>query len=152
MCGGAHGRPVLVPSPAPLKFSLSHGGDLVLIAVAPVCVGVDVEPVLNAAEAAELTCRLHPEERTEIEAAPDSSQAFAFTRVWARKEAYLKGLGVGLGRDLAADNVTGDIPGWRLVDLPLASAYAGALAVNSADCPIVIIRNLLPQLTDLRAT
>ncbi|MGW4851232.1 4'-phosphopantetheinyl transferase family protein [Streptomyces sp. NPDC004288] len=130
-CGGAHGRPVL-STHAP-EFSLSYSRDMVLVAVASEPIGVDVEPTPEPEVAEELARILHPAERAEIEAAPPHSRPVAFARLWARKEAYLKGLGTGLGRDAAADDVRGDLPGWRLTDLPVGTGYAAALAVA---CPV----------------
>ncbi|MGW1515006.1 4'-phosphopantetheinyl transferase family protein [Streptomyces sp. NPDC002394] len=130
-CGEPHGRPVLAS--APLEFSLSHSRDLVLIGVAPVPIGVDAEPVPEPEAVEQIAQLLHPSEYEEVEAAAPEDRPAVFARLWARKEAYLKGLGTGLGRDLAADDVRGDLPGWRLTDLPLAAGHAAAVAVNSPD-------------------
>ncbi|WBB61551.1 4'-phosphopantetheinyl transferase superfamily protein [Streptomyces sp. WMMC500] len=134
-CGGPHGRPVLERPAGGPEFSLSHGGELVLVAVAPGRVGVDVEPVRAVPPEPGLVERLHPAERAVVGAAPASLRSAAFTRVWTRKEAYLKGLGVGLGRALDADDVSTGVPGWHLVDLAPGHGHAGALAVESAVIP-----------------
>ncbi|MEO3842657.1 MULTISPECIES: 4'-phosphopantetheinyl transferase superfamily protein [unclassified Streptomyces] len=131
-CGGPHGRPVLErPADGP-EFSLSHGGGLVLVAVATGRVGVDVEPVRAAPPERSLVERLHPAERAVVLTAPEALRSAAFTRLWTRKEAYLKGLGVGLGRALDADDVSTAVPGWHLVDLAPGNGHAGAVAVESA--------------------
>ena len=139
-CDGPHGRPALaVPEPAgaepPVQFSLSHGGDLVLVALAGTPVGVDVEAVPEARVAADLSTRFHPAEQREIAAAERPEVAFA--TVWTRKEAYLKGIGTGLSRGLAADylGATGLAPlpdGWSVLDVPVPDGYAGAVAVAGA--------------------
>ncbi|MFW6690947.1 4'-phosphopantetheinyl transferase family protein [Streptomyces sp. MAR4 CNX-425] len=131
-CGGPHGRPVLERPAGGPEFSLSHGGELVLVAVAPRRVGVDVEPVRAVPPEPGLVERLHPAERAALRAAPEAGRCAAFARLWTRKEAYLKGLGVGLGRALDADDVSVSVPGWRLVDLTPGKGHAGALAVASA--------------------
>lgn len=131
-CGGPHGRPVLERPAGGPEFSLSHGGGLVLVAVAPGRVGVDVEPVKDTPPEPSLVERLHPAERAVVRAAPEGLRSAAFTRLWTRKEAYLKGLGVGLGRALDADDVSTAVPGWHLVDLAPGNGHAGALAVESA--------------------
>lgn len=131
-CGAMHGRPVLAgPDPA-VQFSLSHGGDLVLVGVAGTTVGVDVEAVPDHGVAVDLCTRLHPAEQREIAAAEPLDEAFA--RVWARKEAYLKGIGTGLSRGLSTDylGATGlaELPaGWTVLDVPVRSGYAAAAAV-----------------------
>jgi 4'-phosphopantetheinyl transferase len=134
-CGALHGRPALAePDPA-VQFSLSHGGDLVLVGVAATPVGVDVEKVPDPQVAADLTARLHPVEQREIAAAQRPEVAFA--EVWTRKEAYLKGIGTGLSRGLATDYLggTGLAPlpdGWSVLDVPVPAGYAGAAAVAGA--------------------
>ncbi|GAA2122733.1 4'-phosphopantetheinyl transferase family protein [Streptomyces synnematoformans] len=131
-CGGPHGRPVLERPAGGPEFSLSHGGELVLVAVAPGRVGVDVEPVGAKPPEPGLVESLHPAERAVLLAAPEAERPAAFVRLWTRKEAYLKGLGVGLGRALDADDVSTAVPGWQLVDLAPGKGHAGALAVESA--------------------
>jgi 4'-phosphopantetheinyl transferase len=55
--------------------------------------------------------------------------------VWTRKEAYLKGLGIGLGRDLRLDHVGASargprqVPGWAIADVAVEPGYAAAVAV-----------------------
>jgi 4'-phosphopantetheinyl transferase len=146
-CGGPHGRPVLGQKPVSVEFSLSHGGELVVIGLSVEAIGVDVEPVPEDTTAAELTPLLHPAEQASIEA---ESQSAAFTRLWARKEAYLKGLGTGLGRDLAADDVSNPIPGWSIADLPVPSGYAAALAVRSMALRAIRLYTSLPSASGLQ--
>lgn len=138
-CGGPHGRPVLAGERRPLEFSLSHAGALVAVAVAGagVPVGVDVEALSRPDTVAEVGSKLHPDERAEIDAAADPVSAFA--RIWTRKEAYLKGLGTGLGRGLDLDYVGSAQPGpegWALADLPAPDGHAAAVAVRQPE-PVV---------------
>ncbi|WP_328836912.1 4'-phosphopantetheinyl transferase family protein [Streptomyces europaeiscabiei] len=140
-CDEPHGRPVLTP--ARLEFSLSHSRDLVLIGVAPTPIGVDTEPVPKLGTAEQLARVLHPAEREEMAAALPEHRAAIFARLWVRKEAYLKGLGTGLGRSLAADDVRGGVAGWHLSDLSVGPGQAAAVAVDSpAPCEIRLHRAL----------
>ncbi|MFE5833415.1 4'-phosphopantetheinyl transferase family protein [Streptomyces sp. NPDC056488] len=141
-CGEQHGRPVLVP--APLEFSLSHSRGLVLIGTASTPIGIDAELVPEPQVVEELTRMLHPAERAEIESAPLHDRPAVFARLWARKEAYLKGLGTGLGRDLSADDVRADLPGWRFTDLPAGPGHKAAVAVASPAPRGVRIHRTLP--------
>ncbi|MEV6314468.1 4'-phosphopantetheinyl transferase superfamily protein [Streptomyces sp. NPDC051776] len=137
-CGKQHGRPAL-PG-APLHFSLSHSGDLVAIAVADTPVGIDVEELPAPHVVTEVASVLHEDEQAEIAAQPGALRPAVFARCWTRKEAYLKGTGIGLAEDLAATLVGAgpepvDPPGWALADLPLPAelrAYAAACAVRRA--------------------
>ncbi|MFD9032353.1 4'-phosphopantetheinyl transferase family protein [Streptomyces sp. NPDC059567] len=129
-CGAPHGRPILQDHSGGPEFSLSHRGDLVVIGLDVEPIGVDVEPEPTEETMAQVLPLLHPGERARVEAAEVGARTGVFATLWARKEAYLKGLGTGLGRDLAADDVTGDLPGWTLADLPAGPGTAVAVAVR----------------------
>ena len=117
----ADGKPVLDPASGlpDVRFSLSHSGRRVLIAIAEgVEVGVDVERV---------TEKRSPE----------------YLRNWTRREAYLKGTGRGLrgdprevsfepaGEGFAAIDHGELVDGWRVVDLDVGEGYVAALAADS---------------------
>ncbi|WP_405942678.1 4'-phosphopantetheinyl transferase family protein [Streptomyces sp. NBC_00207] len=144
VCAGPHGRPVLDAPSARTRFSLSHCGQWVLIALAELTVGVDVEGIPGDTTVTDVVRALHPAERAAVEAVPLAERGAAFARVWARKEAYLKGIGTGLGRDLAQDDTGAPIPGWRLVDLPVDDEHAAALAVHSPRPPAIDMHHALP--------
>ncbi|MCX2185260.1 4'-phosphopantetheinyl transferase superfamily protein [Streptomyces sp. SKN60] len=131
-CDAPHGRPALALPGPPLHFSLSHTRGRVLIATAPVPVGADVERRPEPAAVRELVAVLHPAERAEV--GPDGDAA-AFGRIWARKEAYLKGLGTGLGRAAHLDDLStaATAPaGWSLYDLPCGPSHDAALALRAS--------------------
>ncbi|MEU8779221.1 4'-phosphopantetheinyl transferase superfamily protein [Streptomyces sp. NPDC048606] len=151
-CGGPHGRPVLTGVDGAPHFSLSHSRGLAVVAVAGAPVGVDVQHVPPAGTVAHCAPALHPGERDELAAVPDPGRAEAFARLWARKEAYLKGIGTGLARGTAADYLgadpAGHPPGWHIHDLPGLGAPT-ALALRSTTPPRPTVRtlpagNLLP--------
>ncbi|MFF2775373.1 4'-phosphopantetheinyl transferase family protein [Streptomyces sp. NPDC058052] len=131
---GRNGRPVVRGVAAP-GFSLSHSHGLVAVAVAPgAVVGVDVQRMCPPGTVAACLPRLHPRERAELEGLAPARRAEAFTRLWARKEAYLKGLGTGLGRPPRADCLGDADPaarpsGWDVHDVPAPAGYAAAVAV-----------------------
>lgn len=132
--GRPRGRPVLLGFPEGPHFSLAHSHDLIVIAVAPVPVGVDVqrEPLPGTVDA--LLHRLHPAEREGLLRMPPAGRTEAFARLWTRKEAYLKGLGTGLARGAATDclleGAGTPLPaGWHVRDAPAPPGYAAATAV-----------------------
>ena len=132
-CGEPHGRPALDGLTGAPHFSLSHAGELTLIAVAADPVGADVEAHPADDSVPGLANVLHPYEQVELKAAQHSPEAFA--RLWTRKEAYLKGLGSGLGRDTALDYVGDQHPnpdGWTLADAPAPPGFAAAVALRAA--------------------
>ncbi|WP_309140419.1 4'-phosphopantetheinyl transferase superfamily protein [Streptomyces sp. PKU-EA00015] len=132
-CGGAHGRPY-VPGRA-VHFSLSHTSGMVMIALASVPVGIDVEIMPSAGTAEDVATQLHPHERAELAALPAGDRTTAFARCWTRKEAMLKAMGVGLNEDVALAYVgSGARPApqdlWLIADLPADPGYAAAAAVR----------------------
>ncbi|MFD5268543.1 4'-phosphopantetheinyl transferase family protein [Streptomyces sp. NPDC058335] len=151
-CGGPHGRPVLRPGPGArggepaVHFSLSHSGGRALVAVAAAPVGVDIQRTPPARTAQVCVHRLHPGERAELEDLPPDRLGAAFGQLWARKEAYLKGIGTGLERPPRADylGTPGQgrrlrPPGWTVLDLRCGPAHSAAVAVRGtpADrCPV----------------
>ena len=107
---GAQGKPLL-DAPAhgrSLRFSLSHSGDLALVAVSLGReVGVDVEHVRPRADLADFVARYFSPREREVQARiPSDDRLRAFYEVWTLKEAYLKACGDGLLRELDAFDVT----------------------------------------------
>jgi 4'-phosphopantetheinyl transferase len=135
-----HGKPRLSAPAGELAFNLSRTKGLSLLAVADNEVGVDIErrggpEVLEGSELV-----LAPEEREAVAAAPDA--AAAFLGLWTRKEAYLKGIGLGLIAD--ATRVTfapalgpwsrvldgGEDTGWHVRAAEVPTPWVAALAVQ----------------------
>ncbi|MFD7031471.1 4'-phosphopantetheinyl transferase family protein [Streptomyces sp. NPDC059917] len=136
-CRGPHGRPVVAGSvPGAPHFSLSYAGDTALAAFAVTPVGVDIERVPSLATAMDVADTLHPLERAELLALPEPERPRAFARCWTRKEAYLKGTGLGLteGADepyvgCAAAPVRP--AGWAVHDLAPGDGLLAAVAVET---------------------
>lgn len=134
-CGGPHGRPA---TGGGVHFSLSHTRGVALLAFADEPVGVDVERTPKARTVSEIGDQLHPAERRELAELPEEQRPAAFLRAWTRKEAYLKGKGIGLAGGLAHDHMgTGPRPepgppGWTVTDVAVPAGYAAAVAVRTA--------------------
>ena len=100
---GPHGKPHLV-KPAldtPPCFNLSHSGDLVVLAIAAVEVGADVECLRPVAGAEKLARRFFSSaECRAITGLSGAVRDRAFLRIWTQKEAYLKATGLGVGMRL----------------------------------------------------
>jgi 4'-phosphopantetheinyl transferase len=107
---------------------------LVLIGIGAERLGVDVEALPEPDAVPGVSGELHPSERTEVESAPPAERPQRFARVWTRKEAYLKGLGVGIATGVASEYVgaqgrAGAPSGWTVLDLEVPAGYAAAVAV-----------------------
>ena len=87
----SHGKPVLRGCPD-LHFSLSHSGNAVLCALDRHPVGADIE-MIRRRSPEHLLSVFSDRERASIEQA--ASPELCFTRLWTRKESYLKLTGEG---------------------------------------------------------
>lgn len=149
-CGAPHGRPAVAGARTSLHFSLSHGGDLVLVGVASVPIGVDVEVLPELEVVTELAATLHHAEAREVLAAAPGDSSSVFARLWVRKEAYLKGIGTGLGRDLDLDylgedpGTDGAPPGWRIVNIGGLPGHAAAAALHTGRAVAPSVHRLDP--------
>ncbi|MFE7442865.1 4'-phosphopantetheinyl transferase family protein [Streptomyces chartreusis] len=153
-CGGPHGRPVL---PGPLHFSLSHSHGLVLFGVAASPVGVDVQRVPDAPTVGLCLPRLHPAERREVLGAPEDRRPRVFAELWSRKEAYLKGLGTGLGHGVGGHylgvhaNAGGHRApdGWLVAGLHGCPDHVSALAVEATTAHRAVLHELPDRIAEL---
>jgi 4'-phosphopantetheinyl transferase len=97
-CGAPHGKPTRAGGP---EFSLTHGGDLVGVAVrlggGPV--GLDVEPVRPLSDLDGMA--RHVSSPAELARQP-AADPDAFLAAWTRKEALLKATGDGISSPMAA--------------------------------------------------
>jgi len=143
----AQGKPYL--DSHPVYFNVSHAKDQLLIAVAKVPVGVDVEWVRPRLEGEKIAKRFfHPAEYVELQALPSQQRQEGFYALWCAKEAFVKALGSGIAYGLdrfqianAAVNPglvwTADkhvfIKEWVIRPWCVEVGYTGAIAVNHSD-------------------
>ena len=141
-----HGKPYLPDLPS-LRFNLSHSRDQALLAfVQNQDVGVDIEAIRADLDRASIGRRFFSEmEWHALNALPAEDQISAFYTCWTRKEAYIKGRGLGMripinrfsvslapgepARLLEPDPALPPGESWSLYDLQPGQGFAGALAV-----------------------
>jgi 4'-phosphopantetheinyl transferase len=89
---------ILADTQSPLCFNVSHSSELALIGVCRGhALGVDLERVRMIHEADRIVASFFsPAEHAEFVTISDHLKPLAFFRGWTRKEAILKGLGIGL--------------------------------------------------------
>jgi phosphopantetheinyl transferase len=143
----ANGKPWLAAPAAAVFFSVSHSEGIALVAVSRKDVGVDVEHHvvgLNVDLLAPVV--LCAQERSVLSERARGARADLLLTCWVRKEALLKGLGVGLlvppneldvvtapGRALASAPWDEALPltSWTLSEVPATSGIVGALALET---------------------
>lgn len=144
-----HGKPLLADNTLGIHFNLAHSADHALYAVARRPVGVDLEIMERDLDKMALAQRIcSAREWAAFQALPREAQQAAFFTCWTRKEALLKATGQGLGGGLKAlelcfhnaataderialTDTAGQV--WSILNLPLPSAWVGALAASGAD-------------------
>lgn len=152
---GMYGKPALGGrfTGSGWEFSVSHSGDLALVAVTRgAWVGVDVEALRPLAAAERLAAaHLSPAEWARYRELPAAQRSLAFLRAWTAKEAYVKAEGVGLARPLRDVEVTGrpgapgqglrvagapDRAAWSLQTWTPLAGFAAALVVAGRARPL----------------
>jgi 4'-phosphopantetheinyl transferase len=132
-CGHpTHGKPLLVGQQ--LTFSLSHSHHLGVFAISRdgAAVGVDVEQLRPRRHLDRLATRtMTVAELDAWGAQPHAQQLGAFLDVWARKEAYLKAIGLGLAADLRKTETSQHE--WFIDAIDIGPDYCAALAVDEPE-------------------
>ena len=138
---GQHGKSRLAERMSHVEFNLSYGNGVVAIAVADRPVGVDVEKIRDNLAFGEIGRRFfRPDELRYLNSGGGSGVRNRFFRLWTRKEAVLKALGLGLSgieevsalRSLiVADGAHGRSMCVAVRTLPGPPGHALALAVET---------------------
>ncbi len=143
-----HGKPYLPD--AALRFSVSHSGDLILIAFSLGSeIGVDVEEIRETSDTMAIARRFFTSEEADALAAlPPDRRTPAFFAIWCRKEAVLKATGQGVSGGLDSFRVTLDasietirLPDeteWTVRPLTVAPCHAAALAATGVGGAILL--------------
>lgn len=146
-----HGKPSLSKesSPQPLRFNLSHtGGQAVVGFALEHEIGVDIELIRQMHEISNIVERFFsPTEKAAFALLSEDQKETAFFRTWTRKEAYLKGIGLGLfkaldvfdvpvspGRNEMLHRLYVDLEpetSWTMRDFDAGLGIVGAVAVNT---------------------
>ena len=90
------------------RFNLSHSGAFAACALADFPLGLDIQ-LQSPDDPSRLARRFFSKKENAALAASPDPAAF-FTRIWCRKESFLKAIGLGLRIDLRSIDVSGDQP------------------------------------------
>jgi 4'-phosphopantetheinyl transferase len=136
---GVYGKPY-IPD-CDLRFNMSHSGSYAVIAMARhLELGIDIEAIDKRIDADGLAHRyFHRDEIQDLEGLAPSSKQLLFFRFWARKEARVKALGLGLRLPLDTINTSSRSPdpSWITHDLIVAPGYAVALAYQGVPRDVI---------------
>lgn len=114
---GVHGKPYLKEY-ADIHFNLSHSGAYVLAVLAPVKVGCDIQQVTDGRRDVQIAARFFA-----VEEQAAFADGMPFSRIWARKESWIKCSGEGMAQDLCSFSVaqiSECVDGNYLAEYPIA--------------------------------
>lgn len=100
---GVYGKPYAVGADA-VHFNLSHSGDYVAAVFSSAEAGIDIEQ-LQDAKMAVAHRFFKTEEYRCLKECPQEEQNRLFTKLWTRKEAYIKAVGEGMRLPLTSFSV-----------------------------------------------
>jgi len=124
----------------PWHTSLSHSDHAIAIAVSSAgAIGVDIEPTSRSQDMSGLAEHIcHPNERHAMEDMPVAARELALLRLWVRKEALLKALGVGLAWEMSGFEAPVGMPVllpndinnvFHVIDLSIGEQWHAAVAL-----------------------
>jgi 4'-phosphopantetheinyl transferase len=166
---GPQEKPELAPLVAPrLEFNISHSGDAALFAFASARrVGVDIESIRSHSDLDGLARQVFSSaEIDKLSRSPEEQKEDFFFTVWAKKEAFIKALGLGFSAPLREITVADGLIAfdaksgisfldayeacWSLVSLPVPAGYKAALAVEGVlTSDLLLLRPLQPSIGSL---
>lgn len=126
----AFGKPAFEPSVG-LHFSISHAGDRVMSAVSDAEVGCDVERIVSV-DGGMLRAVLCDAERERIAELFGAARDRMFTRLWVRKESYVKAVGRGIDLDFATFSALESPPasGWTWRNFDYGDGHLGCICTQ----------------------
>jgi 4'-phosphopantetheinyl transferase len=138
---GPHGKPTLPGTP--IRFNLSHSGDLALLGVTREArLGVDVERLREVDHLRIARRFFAPAEADRLARLPEKRRRAAFFAGWTRKEAVIKAVGAGLALSLDSFEVSieGEAKllradpslgqGWSLREIEAPDGYTATIALE----------------------
>ena len=127
---GPQGKPYLIDYPG-IYFSLSHSGNMAVLAISDREVGIDVQERRGYQEKV-MKRFYHESEIAVIEAISDSAEkANCFYQMWTAKEAYIKFTGKGMGQDLRSFGV--DLANERILEEGREIAICKTISMENND-------------------
>lgn len=124
------GKPRLAVRPERLRFNLSHSGELALIGVSGLEIGVDVEWVRPRRRALAIAERsLPPAAGAAVRSASEAERPAVFAVHWTRFEARQKCLGLGVFDEAPTEASV------AITSIDVAPGYASAFAVAATTAP-----------------
>ena len=147
-----YGKPFISEdqNPEKIQFDLSHSGDMIIYAISKGRnIGIDIQEIKDSDSVIDIVEHYFSEtEKSAFRSLPDEQKLKGFHSCWARKEAYIKALGLGLSYPLNSFSmpvtpeyssaVIYDDKGtaYSVTDIITSPGYAATVAVEGSDAEL----------------
>ncbi len=147
-----YGKPFISEdqNPEKIQFNLSHSGDMIIYAISKGRnIGIDIQEIKDSDSVTDIVDHYFSEtEKAAFRSLPDEQKLKGFHSCWARKEAYIKALGLGLSYPLNSFSVpvtpvyTSAViyddsgTAYSVTDIIISPGYTAAVAVKGSDAEL----------------
>lgn len=116
-----------------IHFNISHSGDFIIFGISRSPIGVDIEDINGRVDINRVSRRyFSQEEKKMVETVSKENKKNTFFEIWTKKEAVIKGIGLGLGVALKNFSVVDDKGHvkWKPESVHLAKSEWYAQTIN----------------------
>ncbi|MDI9339724.1 MAG: 4'-phosphopantetheinyl transferase superfamily protein [Sediminibacterium sp.] len=130
-------------------FNVSHAGTIVTVAFSDSEVGVDIEELRNG-EFSDIIREFHIQEQDFLASVNPEGKNEAFFKIWTRKEAFLKAIGLGISKGMSWSNglcsmINYGSEEWYIQSYDVVSGYTIALCQSKVPCEPILFKQLDKQ-------
>lgn len=123
----------------PIQFNISHTENRVLLGFSHQAIGIDIEKKIELNDLDLLIEHsMHPDEISILNTYDPSQKMQLFYGLWTKKEAIVKAMGIGLGKELNSFSLKSihEDRSWSAYELTIDGRYSAAVATQSTCCSI----------------
>jgi 4'-phosphopantetheinyl transferase len=124
----------------PIQFNISHTENRVLLGFSQNAIGIDIEKITALPDLDLLIeYSMHPDEIYFLNAQEPLHKLQLFYRLWTKKEALVKAMGIGLGKELSSFTLKSTLEddSWNAYEISINDRYSAAIATQISCCSIV---------------
>lgn len=132
-----YGKPYIQDHP--IQFNISHTENRVLLGFSHQPIGIDIEKMIELTDLDLLIEHsMHPDEISILNTFDPSQKIQLFYDLWTKKEAVVKAMGIGLGKELNSFSLKSiqEDSSWSAFELTIDSRYSAAIATQITSCSI----------------
>ena len=132
-----YGKPFIKDHP--IQFNISHTENRVLLGFSQQAIGIDIEKIIALPDLDLLIeYSMHPDEIYFLNVQEPLQKLQLFYRLWTKKEALVKAMGIGLGKELSSFTLQSTLEddSWNAYEIAINERYSAAIATQISCCSI----------------